>query len=413
MTNLSNRSLELLEEENEIEQNDIEPEEEFINEPFDPNLIRVDTRPMTIDLVLKRIKFDEIDLAPEFQRHADIWTSTAKSRLIESILIRIPLPAFYMDATNEDKWLVIDGLQRLSALKKFAIDKELRLCNLEFLRHLEGKIYDELPWLFDYNREADVLTLASPPTSSDIYQLSLFNDKFHYLQAERVGPRTYFEISDFQVRQHQQLGTQGEYTAHFLSVYRDKNIPNTKLNHPNATSLNLKDQVEAWMGEVSPGTRLEIKSNPDMDLVSFQYSYGLSNPYRATNVGFGITYTLPIIVAVLASEPDTVILVENPEAHLHPRGQAKMGELLALAASCGVQVVIETHSDHVLNGIRLAVHRRHLDHKEVQLHYFQRQEIEGQVFTEVLSPRINRHGRIDQWPDGFFDQMEKDLMELM
>lgn len=268
-------------------------------------------------------------------------------------------------------------------------------------------------WLFDYNREADVLTLASPPTSSDIYQLSLFNDKFHYLQAERVGPRTYFEISDFQVRQHQQLGTQGEYTAHFLSVYRDKNIPNTKLNHPNATSLNLKDQVEAWMGEVSPGTRLEIKSNPDMDLVSFQYSYGLSNPYRATNVGFGITYTLPIIVAVLASEPDTLILVENPEAHLHPRGQAKMGELLALAASCGVQVVIETHSDHVLNGIRLAVHRRHLDHKEVQLHYFQRQEIEGQVFTEVLSPRINRHGRIDQWPDGFFDQMEKDLMELM
>ncbi|RAM48444.1 MAG: DUF3696 domain-containing protein [Hapalosiphonaceae cyanobacterium JJU2] len=268
-------------------------------------------------------------------------------------------------------------------------------------------------WLFDYNREADVLTLASPPTSSDIYQLSLFNDKFHYLQAERVGPRTYFEISDFQVRQHQQLGTQGEYTAHFLSVYRDKNIPNTKLNHPNATSLNLKDQVEAWMGEVSPGTRLEIKSNPDMDLVSFQYSYGLSNPYRATNVGFGITYTLPIIVAVLASEPDTLILVENPEAHLHPRGQAKMGELLALAANCGVQVVIETHSDHVLNGIRLAVHRRHLDHKEVQLHYFQRQQTEGQVFTKVLSPRINSHGRIDQWPDGFFDQMEKDLMELM
>ncbi|MBD2439518.1 DUF3696 domain-containing protein [Nostoc sp. FACHB-110] len=268
-------------------------------------------------------------------------------------------------------------------------------------------------WLFDYNREADVLTLASQPTSSDIYQLSLFNDKFHYLQAERVGPRTYFEISDFQVRQHQQLGNQGQYTAYYLSVYRDKNIPNTQLNHPNATSLNLKDQVEAWMGEVSPGTRLEIKSNPDMDLVSFQYSYGLSNPYRATNVGFGLTYTLPIIVAVLASEPDTLILVENPEAHLHPRGQAKMGELLALAASCGVQVVIETHSDHVLNGIRLAVHRRNLDYQEVQLHYFQRQEKEGQVFTEVLSPRINRHGRIDKWPDGFFDQMEKDLMELM
>lgn len=286
-------------------------------------------------------------------------------------------------------------------------------------------------WLFDFNREADVLTLASPATSSDIYELSLFSDKFHYLQAERIGPRTYSNISDFQVRQHQQLGTQGEYTVHFISVYRNKNLPNPKLSHPKAVSLNLIDQVEAWMGEVSPGTRLQIKSNPDMDLVSVQYSYGLSKAHhainvgsgisynlpskahRATNVGFGISYTLPIIVAVLASEPDTLILVENPEAHLHPRGQAKMGELLALAASCGVQLVIETHSDHVLNGIRLAVHGGKLKPEDVQLNYFQRQEQQGQFFTTVVSPRINRSGRIDKWPDGFFDEWDKSLEILL
>jgi hypothetical protein len=151
------RYSELSEEETEIEE-DIEVEEEVITTPFDPGQIRVDTRPMTIDLVLKRIKFDEIDLAPEFQRHADIWTDTAKSRLIESILIRIPLPAFYMDATNEDKWLVIDGLQRLSALKKFAIDKTLRLSKLEFLTHLEGKKYDELPR--NYQRRIDETLLT-------------------------------------------------------------------------------------------------------------------------------------------------------------------------------------------------------------------------------------------------------------
>ncbi|WP_338044553.1 AAA family ATPase [Nostoc edaphicum] len=116
---------------------------------------------------------------------------------------------------------------------------------------------------------------------------------------------------------------------------------------------------------------------------------------------------------VLASEPDTLILVENPEAHLHPRGQTKMGELLALAASCGVQVVIETHSDHVLNGIRLAVHSGKLEPEDVQLHYFQRQEKQGQIFTEVVSPRIDRNGRIDRWPDGFFDEWEKNLITLL
>jgi hypothetical protein len=127
------------------EDDDIEPEDEEITEPFDPTKIRVDSRQMTIDLVLSRIEYDELDLYPDFQRRAGIWTETAKSRLVESILIRIPLPAFYMDATNEDKWLVVDGLQRLTALKEFVIDKKLRLRGLEYLTDIESKIYDELP----------------------------------------------------------------------------------------------------------------------------------------------------------------------------------------------------------------------------------------------------------------------------
>lgn len=267
-------------------------------------------------------------------------------------------------------------------------------------------------WDFKYNRATDVLDLVSP-TNPEFYKFSLFTDNFHYLQAGRITPHPFFKMSDSQVRQHRQLGISGEYTAHFLAIYRDQDIPNINLSHPQATSLHLRDQVEAWLGEISPNTRLEIKSNPDIDLVSFQYSYGLSNSYRATNVGFGITYTLPIIVAVLASPPDTLILIENPEAHLHPRGQAKIGELLALAASCGVQVVIETHSDHVLNGIRLTVHGGKLDPEDVQLHFFQRRQKEGQAFTEVVSPRIDRNGRIEPWPDNFFDEWDKSLEALL
>ena len=268
-------------------------------------------------------------------------------------------------------------------------------------------------WRFNYDREVDVLNLASLPLDQEIYKSSLFSNNFHYLHAERIGPRPFNEISDYQVRQLGQLGTRGEYTAYFLSIYRDKDIPNGNLSHPKAKSWNLSNQVEAWIGEVSPGTRLKIAPKTDVDLISLQYFHGDGNPYRATNVGFGISYTLPIIVAVLASPPGTLILIENPEAHLHPKGQAKMGELLALAASSGVQIVIETHSDHVLNGIRLAVHGRQLDPKDVQLHYFQRQEKEGLAFTEVVSPQIDHNGRIDQWPDGFFDEWDKSLEALL
>lgn len=271
-------------------------------------------------------------------------------------------------------------------------------------------------WNFQYDlekKEADVLDLTSKPTHFEVYHSSLFSQHFHYLQAERIGPRSFNDISDYQVRRLGQLGTRGEYTAHFLSINEDKEIPNHQLSHPRAKSNDLRNQVEAWMREVSPGTRIKINSNYDMGLINLQYFYGDSNPYRATNVGFGISYTLPIIVAVLASPPGTLIIIENPEAHLHPKGQSKMGELLALAANCGVQVIIETHSDHVLNGIRLAVHSGKIDPQDVQLHYFQRQEKEGQTVTEVVSPQIDRNGRIDQWPDGFFDEWDKSLETLL
>lgn len=127
-----------------VEVEDTSSDEE-ITEPFDPALIRVSTRPMTIDLLRLRIEYQELDLAPGFQRKGGIWKDEAQSRLIESMLIRIPLPAFYMDATNDEKWLVVDGLQRLTTLKRFMIEKKLRLSGLEFLRHLNGKSFEELP----------------------------------------------------------------------------------------------------------------------------------------------------------------------------------------------------------------------------------------------------------------------------
>ncbi|NER33536.1 MAG: DUF3696 domain-containing protein [Oscillatoria sp. SIO1A7] len=334
--------------------------------------------------------------------------STGKSSVLQALLL---LRQSYQQGLLPDKGLALNGdLVRIGTARD-ALFEGAKEDSIGF--EIAWKDDSQGIWRFNYNQQADVLELGSPLKNVDIYKLSLFGDNFHYLEAERTGPRAYFEISDVQVRQHRQLGTRGEYTAHFLSIYRDENIANAALSHPEANSRNLRNQVEAWMGTVSPGTRLEIQSSPALDLVSLEYSYGISNSYRATNVGFGITYTLPIVVAVLASKPGTLIMIENPEAHLHPKGQAKMGELLALAASCGIQVVVETHSDHILNGIRLAVHGGKLEPEDVQLHYFQREERNRELVTEVISPRIDRNGRIDQWPDGFFDEWENSLQVLL
>lgn len=271
-------------------------------------------------------------------------------------------------------------------------------------------------WRFNYNKEADVLDIEKSPSSDSIYQSSLFKDNFHYLQAERLGPRRFFEMSVFQVQQHGQIGTKGEFTAHFLAYCGTRKISNEALAYPKAESLKLRDQVEAWLEEISPGTRIHIDLHKGMDLVNLEYSFvtgkHVSNSFRSTNVGFGLTYTLPVIVALLASDAGSLIMIENPEAHLHPKGQVRIGELIALAASCGIQVIVESHSDHILNGIRLAVYNQKIVPYKIKLHYFERKESkQGKV--SIVTPSIDQNGRIDRWPDGFFDVWDKCLESLL
>lgn len=116
-----------------------------VTHPYDPSKNNIVTKQLSLDLLLRRLRHDEIDLMPDFQRKGNLWSDERMSRLIESILIRIPLPVLYFDATDDAKWLVVDGLQRLSTLKRFVIDQSLVLTRLEYLRAHEGKRFSELP----------------------------------------------------------------------------------------------------------------------------------------------------------------------------------------------------------------------------------------------------------------------------
>lgn len=297
--------------------------------------------------------------------------------------------------------------------------------NEEIWFRIKYSSHQKAEWRFAYllndpfYSQREVLDLTSDPAPDYTRNWSLLTDDFFYVQAERLGPRSVFDMSDYHVRQHRQLGTAGEYTVHFLSVYGDEKVPSDHRLHDKTASPSLKAQVTAWMGEVSPGTQLDIAAHREIDRVSLQYRFAIGrhvpNSYRSTNVGFGITYTLPVVVALLAARPGSLVLLENPEAHLHPMGQTKMGELMARAAAAGVQVVVETHSDHVLNGIRLAVRNGTLEPDFVRLHFVERPDtqVEGAIPSEVTSPNIDRDGRIDYWPKGFFDQWNLSLLALL
>jgi predicted ATPase len=286
---------------------------------------------------------------------------------------------------------------------------------ITFYLHTEKKSYS---FSFTLDKSTGEF-VANGDYSQDLQTThGIFTDNFHYLRAERWGPRTSLPINNEEVRVHRQFGRDGEYTAYFLSEYGIETVQNKKLHHPEGKSTQLLQQTEAWLGEISPGARLYTTSHEELDLVSLQFAFasaaaGETNHYRPTNVGFGISYVLPIIVAALSAEPGTMLLVENPEAHLHPRGQRKIAELLARAATNGVQIVVETHSDHFLNGLRLSAHSGNVPPENIQLHYFEREQTEYAIRAKVRSPKIDRNGRIDFWPDGFFDESEKALRELL
>ena len=121
--------------------------------PFDSFEIRIDRKNLSLEYVLCQIEHDNLDLYPDFRPQMDTWADNTQSRLIESLLLRIPIPVFYFNATNDDKWEVIDGVQRLTALARFVMDeqtlkklnlKRLKLCDLEFLTDLYGKTFDDL-----------------------------------------------------------------------------------------------------------------------------------------------------------------------------------------------------------------------------------------------------------------------------
>ena len=231
-----------------------------------------------------------------------------------------------------------------------------------------------------------------------------------WLAAERLGPRDLYALDDPELTPV--VGQAGEHTASVLYSGADERIAIPLLVQEVAPTL--LRQVEARMGEFFPGFGMDLSPVAGANAVTLGVRTSRDTEFhRPGHTGFGVTQVLPIVVAVLAAKPDDLLLIENPEVHLHPAGQSRMGEFLAAAANAGLQVLIESHSDHVLNGIRRAVRNGILDPGDTALYFFRpRHEAQTSGAAQVESPSIDADGNIDTWPAGFFDQFDHDMNVL-
>ena len=269
---------------------------------------------------------------------------------------------------------------------------------------------------FRYSRAGDQLTVVeSEEAAKNLlagWRTPPFGGLLHYIQAERVGPRKSYPLSEVAARRGE-LGARGEYAWNYLNDHRNDPLPAEDPRCADAPGRRLVDVVDHWLQDVSPGAHLQLEAVPAADAVLSGFAFDQpgdvqSRRHRATNVGFGLSYVLPVVLALLAP-PGALCLVENPEAHLHPRGQTKLAELAVRAAQAGVQVFVETHSDHFVDGVRIAVRDGLIAPADAAIHYFERRD--GRAAVE--SPAIDADGRLSHWPAGFFDQHDENLLRLL
>jgi len=229
----------------------------------------------------------------------------------------------------------------------------------------------------------------------------MLGQKIYYLCAERIGPRLKYE---YEILVYLHAGYNGEKTLQILS---GENLPvNIKMLFNKEEPALLFDQARKWLDYIIPGASFD-NAIPIGKSKVIEGTFGESLP---TNVGFGISYVLPIIVNGLLAEPDTIMIVENPEAHLHPSGQSRIGRFLAQLAGTGVQVIIETHSEHVINGIRIASLAGIISNNDIVVNFVSKEETKVPRIKEI---DVTDLGDLTSYPKGFFDQEQSDIATII
>ncbi|MBI6136424.1 DUF3696 domain-containing protein [Serratia plymuthica] len=335
--------------------------------------------------------------------------SSGKSSLLQAIAL-LTQSIEDIDGTSCIKSLFLDGDfinigTSNDILHDFNIDDEIIIGIKTDVEELTCKA------LHDINSR--ILRLESPIKIKEKSELR----NVILIPANRIVPENLYPMSSRQDYQRKYFGKKAEYTIDYLLNNQDATIPIHLIVDKESTS-SLLDQTKAWLQIISPGVSIKLNSLSSADSVMLGYEYnssliGSTYQRRPSNVGFGLTYLLPVIVACLSATKDDILLIENPEAHLHPKGQSAIGELLCRVSEGGVQVIVETHSDHVLNGVRVFIkeNQKLSMHDKTACLFFESSEDHSKL--HISKPKIDKDGRLDTWPVGFFDEWDNALDKLI
>ncbi len=344
-----------------------------------------------------------------------------KSSFIQSLLLLRQSKGHLTEHLNlNDEKLIRIGKAK-DALYQYA--KENMSFQVEFS---ESKI---LNLFFEYVSDSDIMKVKDSSNRLDTpMDEALFTNNFQYLSADRVEPKSLHSKSYSSITIDRNIGKKGEYTVHFLEVHGDENIAFENCIHSDTiVSVNNKNekfkdkrlihQVNLWLSEISPEVQIKTTDlTSDFVQLAFEYkqpTFGETNAFKPENVGFGISYGLHVVTALLSAKPGALLIIENPESHIHPKGQAKLGELIALVAQNDVQIIIETHSDHIVNGIRVGIKEGKLSKDKAMLFYFKKIVEEQEQYSAISDIVLDKNGTLSEYPENLLDEWTNQLAKLI
>ena len=334
--------------------------------------------------------------------------SSGKSSVIQALLLL---------RQSNDRNVLKDGLQLNGDYCRVGLAKDV-ICRYSETGDLgfrfatdDGGKYE---WKFkidkgnDFNRDYIPLTEGCEAQGQSF---SLFGKNFHYISAARWASKESYPMDSHAVEGLRRLSLQNgqcELAVHYLDYYNKEQVEHKLMIHPQSDGTLL---TEASLWESDMGMRLEVvPKNLGGTTYGLYYKYDdplYAEETRADNVGFGLSYALPIIIALLSTPKGGLVVIENPEAHLHPKAVAKMAELISLAAVSGVQVIVETHSDHIINGIMVQISKHTFC--DFMPHVYFMQKRDESLAYDPVKLEITEEGNIINPPKDFFDQIELDL----
>ena len=234
--------------------------------------------------------------------------------------------------------------------------------------------------------------------------LNYSNRNIHYLSAHRIGGQDLY-TKNFD--KHDLYGIFGEYAIDYFEHHKSDILIDILL--ATNESKTLETQLNFWLRRIlnhSIGTS-QIQGT---DKVKAEYYQNTQRGIRPKNTGSGVSYIISILIVCLSSKPGEIIIIENPEIHLHPKAQSELVDFFILIANAGIQLIIETHSDHIFNGIRVNVFKKKLSLSKLAVNFF--------TLTEDFQTRhsligISENGRITNPQELLFDQFESDLDVLI